>query len=456
MKITHVEAIPVRVPRPQPFQSSLGTHQASENAVVLIHTDAGLTGLGEASSIWDRRGRGESEAINGLLADVLCGLDPRRIRDIADRMNQLLHRSFPAKAGIEMALYDLVGKACDVPVYQLLGGQVRDRVLLSHSLSMGDPEAIAAQAQSLVAQGYKTLKAKIGRDLRADLAVLTAVRSAVGSEIVLRVDANMGWSSAKEAMRCIEAIADFDLELVEQPLAADDLEGLRFVRERVSLPIMADESVWTPADALNCVRHQAVDVFNVYVSEAGGLGAAARIFAIAEAARLPCIIGSMPELGIGTAAQAHLAFAMPNLGYASDVNGCVYHSGDVIREKLPIADGYILPPAGPGLGVTLDEDALAEYRCDGCGMFRRRFRLRGGRWGRCRGCIRRRPATGRRGGSRARRGGRGGGDADALPALYRPARGASQADRRHQPTRRQRPPNPLHRPPSACVLCSAL
>ena len=125
---------------------------------------------------------------------MLCGLDPRRIRDIADRMNQVLHRSFPAKAGIEMALYDLVGKACDVPVYQLLGGQVRDRVLLSHSLSMGDPEAIAAQAQSLVAQGYKTLKAKIGRDLRADLAVLTAVRSAVGSEIVLRVDANMGWS----------------------------------------------------------------------------------------------------------------------------------------------------------------------------------------------------------------------------------------------------------------------
>ena len=261
MKITHVEAIPVRVPRPQPFQSSLGTHQASENAIVLIHTDAGLTGLGEASSIWDRRGRGESEAINGLLAEVLCGLDPRRIRQIADRMDRALHRSFPAKAGIEMALYDLVGKACGVPVYQLLGGLVRDRVLLSHSLSMGDPEAIAAQAQSLVAEGYKTLKAKIGRDIRADLAVLAAVRRAIGDEIVLRVDANMGWSSAKEAVRHIEAIADFDLELVEQPLAADNLEGLRFVRERVSLPIMADESVWTPADALNCIRHQAVDVF---------------------------------------------------------------------------------------------------------------------------------------------------------------------------------------------------
>ena len=348
MKITHVEAIPVRVPRPQPFQSSLGTHQASENAVVLIHTDAGLTGLGEASSIWDRRGRGESEAINGLLADVLCGLDPRRIREIADRMDQLLHRSFPAKAGIEMALYDLVGKACGVPVYQLLGGQVRDRVLLSHSLSMGDPEAIAAQAQSLVAQGYKTLKAKIGRDLSADLAVLTAVRSAIGSEIVLRVDANMGWSSAKEAVRCIEAIADFDLELVEQPLAADDLEGLRFVRERVSLPIMADESVWTPADALNCVRPPSCRCLQRVRVRSWRLGMQPRAFSPLPRRRAcPVSSAACPSLGIGTAAQAHLAFAMPNLGYASDVNGCVYHSGDVIREKLPIADGVHPPPIRP-------------------------------------------------------------------------------------------------------------
>ena len=139
-----------------------------------------------------------------------------------------------------------------------------------------------------------------------------------------------------------------------------DIEGGGLSRITVS----DDGKGMTPADAMNCVRHQTVDIFNIYVAEAGGLGSAARIFAIAEAARLPCIIGSMPELGIGTAAQAHLAFAMPNLGYASDVNGCVYHAGDVIREKLPIADGYILPPPGPGLGVSLDEDALAQYRID--------------------------------------------------------------------------------------------
>ena len=127
-------------------------------------------------------------------------------------------------------------------------------------------------------------------------------------------------------------------------------------------PIMADESVWTPADAMACIRAEAVDVFNVYVAEAGGIYPASQIFAIAESARLPCIIGSMPELGIGTAAQAHLAFAMRNLGYASDVNGFIYHADDIIHETFQINDGYLAPPPGPGLGVSLNRDKLEQYR----------------------------------------------------------------------------------------------
>lgn len=363
MKITKVEAIPVRVPRPRPFKSSLGVQQASENAVVRIHTDEGLVGVGEASSIWDRRGRGESETINGLLAEALVDQDPTQISAISALMDSLLHRSYPAKAGVEMALYDLVGKMLNAPVYTLLGGLVRERVLLSHSLSMGDPEDIVEQATRLVEQGYQTLKCKVGRDLQADLQILDAIRSEVG-DITLRVDANMGWTSAKEAVRQINELSVFDLELVEQPLHYSDMEGLRFVRANVEVPIMADESVWTPSDAMACIRAGAVDVFNVYVAEAGGLGPAAHIFAIAEAARLPCIIGSMPELGIGTAAQAHLAFAMRNIGYASDVNGFVYHSDDIINEKLHIEGGYLYPPPGPGLGVSLDEEKLQRYRID--------------------------------------------------------------------------------------------
>lgn len=363
MKITAVKAIPVRVPRPQPFTSSLGTHPFTENAVVEVHTDEGLVGLGEASSIWDRKGPGEADDINQLLAAALVGRDPLRINELSALMSRLLHRAFPAKAGVEMALYDLAGKALNTPVYNLLGGRVRDRVLLSHSLSMGAPEQVAEQAGALAAQGYKTLKVKVGRDHRADLKTVEAVRRQVG-DLTLRVDANMGWASPKEAVQRIGELEPFGLELVEQPLHFSDLEGLRFVREHVGTPVMADESVWTPADALACIRAGAADVFNVYVAEAGGLGPAWQIFTIAEAARLPCIIGSMPELGIGTAAQAHLAFAMRNLGYASDVNGAVYHSDDLVREKPRLEDGYLYPPAGPGLGVSLDPDKLRQYRID--------------------------------------------------------------------------------------------
>lgn len=364
MKITAIRAIPVRVPRPQAFTSSLGRQLASENAVVLVDTDQGPTGVGEISSIWDRRGRGQADDVNDLLAEALVGYDPFAVNRITQRMDELLHRSYPAKAGIEMALYDLIGKQLGVPVYDLLGGSVRDRVLLSHSLSMGDPHQVADQAEALAGQGYKTLKLKVGRDPQGDERTLAQLRQRLGDGFTLRVDANMGWPSAKEAVRHIRRLEAFGLELVEQPLDAADLEGLAFVRQRVDTPIMADESVWTPTDALACIRAGAVDVFNVYVAEAGGLGAAAAVFDLARSARLPCIIGSMPELGIGTAAQAHLAFSRVNLGYASDVNGFVYHSDDVVRHGLRIEDGYLLPPPGPGLGVELDEEKLQHYRID--------------------------------------------------------------------------------------------
>lgn len=361
MKITSVVATPVRVPRPQAFSSSLGVSLDTENAVVEIQTDEGITGLGEISSIWDRKGRGQAEDVNDLLAEALVGQSPFDINTVQGLMDSLLHRSYPAKAGIDMALFDIVGKALNAPVYDLLGGRVRDRVILSHSLSMGLPNQVAEQAAGLVAKGYTTIKAKIAMDQKTDLATVAAIREAIGNGVTLRVDANMGWRNAKEAIRNIRQLEPYDIELVEQPLHSSDLEGLRLIRESVDTPIMADESVWTPADAMACIRAGAVDVFNIYVAEAGGIDPASRIFAIAEAARVPCIIGSMPELGIGTAAQAHLAFSMRNLGYASDVNGFVYHSDDIINETLKIEDGHLLPPLGPGLGVSLDLEKVKRY-----------------------------------------------------------------------------------------------
>ncbi|MEE2659708.1 MAG: enolase C-terminal domain-like protein [Candidatus Latescibacterota bacterium] len=361
MKITALRATAVRVPRPQAFISSLGTHLASENAVVEIDTDTGISGLGEASSIWDRRGRGCADDINGSLAELLVDRNPLNIRELSDLMDQhLASRAAPSKSGVEMALWDILGKSLDAPVYQLLGGAVRERAELSHSLSMGPVAEMLHQAEGLVQAGYRTLKIKVGLDPASDLANVKQIRKRF-PDLRLRVDANMGWRTAEEAARHIRELEPYEIELVEQPVDEGDLEGLRFVHENVNVPIMADESVWTPTDAMDLVRAQAVDVFNVYVAEAGGIGPAARIFAIAEAARLTCIIGSMPELGIGTAAQAHLAFAMPDIRYGSDLNGFAYHTDDIVDHDLRIEGGYLYPPPGPGLGVHLDRERLEKY-----------------------------------------------------------------------------------------------
>jgi L-alanine-DL-glutamate epimerase-like enolase superfamily enzyme len=361
MKVTSVTAIAVSIPRLKPFKSSLGIHTYSENAVVEITTDEGITGFGEAASVWDRKGRGEADFINDALADVVVGTNPFRINETVALMNQRLHQAWPAKAGIEMALFDIVGKAVDRPVYDLLGGCVRDRVMVCRSLPIGPVEDVVDQARRLAAEGYKTLKAKLGLDPVAEVAIVASLREAL-PDLILRVDANMSWGSAKDAVRVIRDLEEFDLEMVEQPLPGHDLDGMRFVRESVEVPIMADESMWTPRDALACIKADAADIFNVYVAEAGGIGPAAAVFSLAEAAGIPCMIGSMPEFGIGTAAQAHLAFAMRNIGFACDLNGFTYHSDDVCEHGLRIEDGYLYPPRGPGLGIEIDRARVDQYR----------------------------------------------------------------------------------------------
>ena len=187
-----------------------------------------------------------------------------------------------------------------------------------------------------------------------DIESVSAIRKALGPKAVIRVDANMGWRSTREALTRLEALASFNIHSVEQPLPADRIEDLAWLRQRSPMPIMVDESVWGPDDAARVIRAGAADIINVYVSEAGGLRNAARIFAMAETAGIACTIGSMPELGIGTAAEMHLAVAMPELLGPSDVCGVLYNRETLIEETLPIENGLAGAPGRPGLGVTLD------------------------------------------------------------------------------------------------------
>jgi L-alanine-DL-glutamate epimerase-like enolase superfamily enzyme len=369
MKITQVRTVPVWCPRRRAFggvtRTALGPAAMSDYTIVFVDTDEGITGVGEVSSVFKRRGALLRHDVEKLLSPTVIGEDPTRIAYLVQKMDQALDGSEEAKAGIEMALWDILGKALDAPVYRLLGGKVRDRIPLSYSVPFGEPGQMAGFAVERVRAGHRTIKVKVGNEPATDIAAVRLVREAIGPDVKLRVDGNMGWSTAKQATGVIRAMEPYDLELVEQPLPAHDLDGMAEVRRAIGVPLMADESVRNPRSAMAVIRHGAADIANVYVTEAGGLLNAARIFAMCEAAGIPCMIGSMPEFGIGTAAQIHLGVAMTNLGPDSDTCGVLYHAEDLLTKPLRIENGFSYPPEGPGLGVEVDMDVLERWRRNG-------------------------------------------------------------------------------------------
>ncbi|MBI3455055.1 MAG: dipeptide epimerase [Candidatus Rokubacteria bacterium] len=367
MRIKRVEAIPVRVRKAWQSSSALGVRTESTFGIVAVETDTGDRGLGEIAMFWNGGGAALCPLVRDQLAPAVVGLSPLDLTQACARMDEAVQFSpaaNPAKAAVEMALYDLVGRAWRTPVYNLLGGRMRERVVLSISVALASVEEMVEQAREFVCRGFRGVKLKVGRDPDHDVAVTAAIRQAVGERTVIRLDANMGWRSAKEALGVIRKLAPLRIHSVEQPLRPEAVEDLALLRARSPIPIMVDESVWGPEDAYRVIRDKTADILNVYVSEAGGLRNALRIFDMAESAGLQCTIGSMPELGIGTAACAHLGAAVRTLSEPADVCGFLYYAESLIRERWEVSDGTIAPPEGPGLGVTLDEDRLAALRID--------------------------------------------------------------------------------------------
>jgi L-alanine-DL-glutamate epimerase-like enolase superfamily enzyme len=365
MRITDVQAIPIGVPLRFDFKSALGTLKVSEYGLVIVETDEGVRGLGEISVIWHGNGHPLCRLVDELFAPALRGLDPfevTRLHALARELVPFSRYSLTAVAALDMALLDIRGKVLGRPAYDLLGGLARERVELSMSLSIAPADKVLEQARGLVEAGFRTLKVKAAA--AADLEVAHVLRRELGPEVKLRVDLNMACSSAKEALGLIRAVAPAGVISVEQPLPPGDLEGMAFLREHSELPIMADESVWGPDDAWEVLRRGAADIVNVYVSESGGPTRMRETMELCALAGVGVAVGSMPELGLGTSAAAHAAFSAPRLDHPSDIAGHLYHADDVVTHSLRIEDGDLLPPAGPGLGVELDEEKLERYRVD--------------------------------------------------------------------------------------------
>jgi L-alanine-DL-glutamate epimerase-like enolase superfamily enzyme len=367
MRIARIQAIPLRVRQRRVFKSSLGTRAESLFGIVLVESDSGQQGVGEISMLWNGGGAGLCSTVEDLLAPGLIGGSPFDINWALAKMDQAVQfwpAANPAKAAVEMALYDLVGRTLNTPVCNLLGGRSRQRAMVEMPIFMDGIDAMVEQARQIVSQGFRAVKIKIGEDADQDVAVVRAIREAMGENLIIRVDANMGWQSVKEALGVLSRLAPLNIHSVEQPLPRERLEDLAALRGHSPVPVMVDESVWGPDDAERVLRARAADIINVYVSEAGGLRNSLRIFAMAEMAGVQCTIGCMGELGIGTAACAHLGISVPVLCEPADIRGFLLYEDSLIQERWEIRDGCIDVPHGPGLGVTLDRARLAELQIE--------------------------------------------------------------------------------------------
>lgn len=369
MTIKKIEYIPLRVPRVygEKWHTALGAHAYGDAALVIVHGEDGTFGVGEVSSIWDAGGSGLVRYAGQKLSDSVIGLDVFNVSALRKAMDAAVRWSREAyclKAGIEMAVYDLIGKLKDMPVYQLLGGKNREKVPISRSVSMGTLEERLEQIADYYSRGYRAFKLKIGTDYQEDLKAVAQVRKAYGDSIAIRVDANMAFNEPKHMLSLSEQLYDLGVISLEQPLKPRNFEGLKYLREHSRVPIMIDESVWDPADALEAVGAGIADIMNVYVSEAGGLYSARLIADLCDIAGIGLCIGSMPELGVGTAAVRHLGMAVPVISQPCDLVGNTYFADDIINETLPVGDGFAYSIDKPGLGVTIDWNKVGKYRTD--------------------------------------------------------------------------------------------
>lgn len=334
------------------------------NVIVKIHTDEGLTGVGEAACDAVEPVEVVLAMLDRHMAPRLLGQDPMNWRHLIDLVSWDLDRGAArfATSGIDLALYDLVAKALGVPVFTLLGGRRRDRVLASIEVPRNTPEKMAAHSFEYYQQGIRGIKAKIGSDPVRDAECIKAIREKLGPAVSLRADANCGYT-VKEAILFCRLVEQYDvgLEILEQPVKTLDLAGTRQIKDATSIPVEVDEGAFSLEQVHQIVKHDVADVINTKCAKAGGIHGVEKWAVVAESAGLPVVIGT--EWGVGTkvAAKLHLGAAIKNADPVVEFTEIMIHEL-LLKEPLVLQDGYLAVPTAPGLGMELDEDKIEVYR----------------------------------------------------------------------------------------------
>lgn len=361
MKITRIEAFTADINYIKPFVINGGPSFVGDHVLTRVHTDEGIIGYGEGAPMVSYSDETQKDILNGVLdylAPAVVGMDPFDLEAIHHRMEQVLPGHHFAKASIDLALYDIMGKKLNVPAYQLLGGKVRDHIPLAWVVGIGGIDEMVEEAVSYVNRyGFETVKLKIGREPQKDLDVVREVRAALGPNVKIRVDANQGYD-VSTAIKTLRKMEQYDLELVEQPVAKWNILGMAEVAAALDTPIEADESMFGYHDAMTLIKLKACDIINIKIMKPCGLYGSKKVAAVAEAAGLTCLIGSMVEFGPGTAAGLHFAAAHRVVAHACEQVGGFLFAGDVVEEDFglsAVVNGSLKVPEGPGLGITMKE-----------------------------------------------------------------------------------------------------
>lgn len=355
MHISKIEIYHIDLPLKEPFIISYHRYDTMPAVIVKLHTNDGIIGYGE--SVPDEHVTGESvhsviAALKYNFAPVLLGEDPRNIQRIHKLMDQVLVLNGAAKAAIDIACYDILGKSSGLPVYSLLGGKKEAPLMIPRVLSILEPEVLERQAKEAVEAGYTELKMKLSTDPKKDILRVKAVREAVGKDVVIRVDVNQGWKTVQTAKQTICQLEIYDVSWVEQPISQMGVSFFKRLKEVTNVPLMADESMVTEQNLRTLIEDNAVDYVNIKLMKSGGIFPAYKLATQAELFGINCQIGSMVESSIASAAGFHVAAAKENI-VSTEISGPTKFIKEVgnLTYSLPFVNLQDLP----GLGIEVNE-----------------------------------------------------------------------------------------------------
>ena len=367
--IERIETRLVDLPTIRPHKLSVGTMHGQTLMLVTIYCSDGNVGTGEGTTIAGMAYGPESPesmklAIDAYLGPAMIGKDASRVQALMAHLSKLVKVNHFAKSAVETALLDAHGRRLGVPVSELLGGRCRDRLPVAWTLASGSTEKDIAEAEKMLElRRHKTFKLKIGaRDPRVDIGHVARIKKALGDRGAVRVDVNMAWSETQAAW-AIPALADAGCELVEQPVVSPAALG-RLMR-RFPIALMADEILQGPESAFEIAKHHGADVFAIKIEQSGGLFAAQRVAAIADAAGIELYGGTMLEGAISTVASAHLFASFANLQWGTELFGPLLITEEILTQPLDYSDFELTVPSGPGLGIALDEARVKRFTRDG-------------------------------------------------------------------------------------------